>query len=126
MSTILGEGYVIRFKKKKEAPIPHSRDNLTDALFSFVVEKKLKNDYLYFNPNRPGTEVFGSYPDIINSEKVTVDGLKNTWNFYKKYHIDKNPTDDFQLKELKMYFDMDHAEIVKIQITRTEEVMEEI
>ena len=50
MSTILGEGYVIRFKKKKEAPIPHSRDNLTDALFSFVVGKKLKNDYLYFNP----------------------------------------------------------------------------
>lgn len=42
MSTILGEGYVIRFKKKKEALIPHSRDNLTDALFSFVIAKKLK------------------------------------------------------------------------------------
>ena len=122
MSTILKEGYVIRFKKKKEAHILPSRDILID----FVIEKKLKNDYLYFNPTRPGIEVFGSYPDIINSEKTTVDGLKDTWNFYKKYHIDKNPEDDFQLKELKIYFDMDHAEIVKIQITRTEEIMEEL
>ena len=70
MNKIIREGYVIRFKKKKEAPILPTRDGV---LLSFVIEKKLKNDYLYFNPNRPGTEVFGSYPDIINSY---VDGLK--------------------------------------------------
>ena len=120
--TVEIEGYAIRFKKKKDAPTL----SLNNILVDFVIEKKLKNDYLYFNPNRPGTKVFDSYPDIINSEKATVDGLKNTWNIYKKYHVDRNPVDDFQLKELKLYFDMDHAEIVKIQIVRTEEVVEEL
>ena len=122
--TVEIEGYVIRFKKKKGVPTLLSPSS--GILINFVIEKKLKNDYLYFNPNRPGTEVFGSRPDIINSEKVTVDELKNTWSIYKKYNVDRNPVDDFQLKELKTYFDMDHPEIVKIQIMRTEEVMEEI
>ena len=122
--TVEIEGYVIRFKKKKGVPTLLSPSS--GILINFVIEKKLKNDYLYFNPNRPGTEVFGSRPDIINSEKVTVDELKNTWSIYKKYNVDRNPVDDFQLKELKTYFDMDHPEIVKIQIMRTEEVMEEL
>ena len=79
--TVEIEGYVIRFKKKKGVPTLPSPSS--GILINFVIEKKLKNDYLYFNPNRPGTEVFGSHPDIINSEKSTVDELKNTWSIIR-------------------------------------------
>lgn len=109
------ESYAIRFKKKGTY-LP-SKDNFGDTMF----DKKMKGDYLYFNPTRRGSDKFGQYPYIADCHNMSITELKNLWNFCKKsFMIDMYSI----MEEIKKYFDIDHPQIVKIQITRTIEVVE--
>ena len=114
------ESYAIRFKKKEE--YLSSKDNFEDTMFETMFDKNLKGDYLYFNPTRQGLDKFGRYPYIMDCCDTPISELKNLWNFYKKYSINRG---FIFMGEIEKYFDIDHPQIVKIQITRTIEVVEE-
>ena len=113
------ESYAIRFKKKRTY-LP-SKDNFGDMMFY----RKMKGDYLYFNPTRPGLDKFGQYPYIADCQNLSINELKNLWNFCKKSFMIEEYGYSIFMKEMETYFDMDHPQIVKIQITRTTEIMEE-
>ena len=79
------ESYAIRFKKKRTY-LP-SKDNFGDMMF----DRKMKGDYLYFNPTRPGLDKFGQYPYIADCQNLSINELKNLWNFCKKsFMIEEN------------------------------------
>ena len=46
--------------------------------------KIAKGDYLYFNPTRRGLGKFGQYPYIPDCQNLSINELKNLWNFCKK------------------------------------------
>lgn len=107
------ESYAIRFKKKGTY-LP-SKGNF-----------EMKGDYLYFNPTRRGLGKFGQYPYIADCQNLSINELKNLWNFCKKSFMTEDDQYSMIMKEIGTYFDIDHPQIVKIQITRTTEIMEEI
>ena len=107
------ESYAIRFKKKGACLLP--KDNF-----------EMKGDYLYFNPTRRGLGKFGQYPYIPDCQNFSINELKNLWNFCKKSFMIEDDQYSMIMKEIGTYFDIDHPQIVKIQITRTTEIMEEI
>ena len=114
------ESYAIRFKKKRTY-LP-SKDNFGDMM----LDRKMKGDYLYFNPTRPGLDKFGQYPYIADCQNLSINELKNLWNFCKKSFMIEEYGYSIFMKQMETYFDMYHPQIVKIQITRTTEIMEEI
>lgn len=118
------ESYTIRFKKK-EVYLP-SKDNFGDTMLETMFDKKMKGDYLYFNPTRRGLDKFGQYPYIADCQNLSINELKNLWNFCKKSFMIEDDQYSMIMKEIGTYFDIDHPQIVKIQITRTTEIMEEI
>lgn len=107
------ESYAIRFKKK--GTCLQSKDNF-----------EMKGDYLYFNPTRRGLDKFGQYPYIADCQNLSINELKNLWNFCKKSFMIEEDGYSIFMKKMETHFDMDHPQIVKIQITRTTEIMEEI
>lgn len=113
------ESYAIRFKKKRTY-LP-SKDNFGDM----ILDRKMKGDYLYFNPTRPGLDKFGQYPYIADCQNLSINELKNLWNFCKKSFMIEEDGYSIFMKQMETYFDMYHPQIVKIQITRTTEIMEE-
>lgn len=113
------ESYAIRFKKKRTY-LP-SKNNFGDMM----LDRKMKGDYLYFNPTRPGLDKFGQYPYIADCQNLSINELKNLWNFCKKSFMIEEDRYSIFIKQMETYFDMYHPQIVKIQITRTTEIMEE-
>ena len=118
------ESYAIRFKKKGTY-LP-SKDNFGDVMLETMFDKKMKGDYLYFNPTRRGLDKFGQYPYIADCHNLSINELKNLWNSCKKSFMIEEDGYSIFMKEMETYFDIDHPQIVKIQITRTTEIMEEI
>lgn len=116
------ESYAIRFKKK-EVCLP-SKDNFEDMILETMFDRKMKGDYLYFNPTRQGLDKFGQYPYIADCQNLSINELKNLWNFCKKSLMIEWDKYSIFMKEMETHFDMDHPQIVKIQITRTIEVVE--
>lgn len=93
---------------------------------SYAIRFKKKGDYLYFNPTRRGLGKFRQYPYIADCQNLSINELKNLWNFCKKSFMTEDDQYSMIMKEIGTYFDIDHPQIVKIQITRTTEIMEEI
>lgn len=118
------ESYAIRFKKK--GTCLQSKDNFGDTMLETMFDRKMKGNYLYFNPTRRGLDKFGQYPYIADCHNLSINQLKNLWNFCKKSFMIEDDQYSMIMKEIGTYFDIDHPQIVKIQITRTTEIMEEI
>ena len=116
------ESYAIRFKKKGVC-LP-SKDNFGDMILETMFDRKMKGDYLYFNPTRRGLDKFGQYPYIADCQNLSINELKTLWNFWRKSFMIEGDKYSIFVKGMETYFDMDHPQIVKIQITKTIEVVE--